>query len=181
MDDLHGRRLRRRRAARIVVRSDLDSGRPSVLLFADRDPGVPGSEWWVTPGGGMDPGETVAQTAVRELFEETGLMIGEEVLQGPAARRTVVHGYSDQVLVQEEHFFVVDVPRFEVDTAGFTELEQVTLLRHGWFRVEDLRGRVVWPAHLPHLLEWSGAPLLDWGVMDESTVPVRDLRAVLDV
>ena len=29
--------------------------------------------WWFTPGGGLDPGESHRDGAVRELFEETGL------------------------------------------------------------------------------------------------------------
>lgn len=166
------RRLRRRRAARVIVRSGAAEGRPKVLLFADRDPGVPGPVWWVTPGGGMDPGETPAQTAVRELFEETGLVVTEQVLQGPVARRLAVHGYSDQVLVQDEVFFLVDVEPFVVDTTGFTDLEQRTLLAHGWFDQAGLSTREVWPAHLPDYLGWSGGPVVDWGVMDESTVAV---------
>ncbi|MGD8215231.1 NUDIX hydrolase [Aestuariimicrobium sp. Y1814] len=167
-----GRRLRHRRAARVIVRSGATEGRPRVLLFADRDPGLPGTQWWVTPGGGMDPGETWAQTAVRELFEETGLVVGESQLQGPVASRLAVHGYSDQVLVQHEQFFLVDVDRFEVDTSRFTELEQRTLLSHGWFDADELATRVVWPAQLGDYLAWAGEPADEWGVMDESTVPV---------
>ena len=37
-----------------------------VLLFADTDPGVPGVSWWVTPGGGIDPGETPEAAGLRE-------------------------------------------------------------------------------------------------------------------
>lgn len=166
------RRHRRRRAARVIVRARDEAGMPRVLLFADTDPGVPGVSWWVTPGGGIDPGESEAQAAVRELAEETGLVIVAEQLQGPVAHRVVVHGYSDQVLEQTETFFLVDVDQFEVDTAGFTELEKQTLLDHGWFSADELAGREVWPAQVAELLTWDGAAPLDWGRVEESTVPV---------
>lgn len=179
MDPVTERRLRRRRAARVIVRSGAAVGRPEVLLFADRDPGLPRPAWWVTPGGGMDPGETEAQTAVRELFEETGLLITEDQLQGPVATRTVVHGYSDQVLVQSETFFLIDVEQFEVDTAGFTDLEKETLLAHGWFDAAGLAAREVWPAQLVDYLTWSGQPVVDWGVVEESTVPVEDASLIV--
>ena len=99
------RRVRRRQAARVVVRAE---GR--VLLASDCDPGIPGSQWWVTPGGGLDIGESFAQAAARELAEETGLLVDPGDFFGPVARRVVHHGYSDQVLVQREDFFVLDLP-----------------------------------------------------------------------
>ncbi|MGA4507964.1 NUDIX hydrolase [Propionibacteriaceae bacterium G1746] len=174
------RPLRRRRAVRLLVRSRDESGTARVLLFADRDPGLPGTEWWVTPGGGMDPGESEHQTGVRELFEETGLQVGPRQLQGPVARRLVVHGYSDQVLVQDEAFFLVETPVFDVSTDGFTPLEQVTLLSHGWFAAHELNGREVWPAQLHGVIDWAGAPEVDWGLVEESTVPVGDLERVAE-
>jgi len=44
-----------------------DSG-PEVDSARRRDNGL-----WTIPGGGMEPGETIAQTAVREVQEETGI------------------------------------------------------------------------------------------------------------
>lgn len=39
-------------------------------------------EGWTLPGGGMDPGEQPAETAVREAFEETGFRVETENLLG---------------------------------------------------------------------------------------------------
>ena len=161
------RRRKQRSASRVVVRSE---GR--VLLFKDTDPGVPGSGWWVTPGGGIDPGETAAQAAIRELFEEAGLVISEKDLIGPIAVRDVAHGYSDQILVQQETFYAIDVVRFTVDTTGFTEEERLKMVDSGWFTVEELACLTVWPAQLVQLLDADGSVCHDLGQVEESTVPL---------
>ncbi len=164
------RRVRTRQAARVVVRAE---GR--VLLGSDTDPGLPGTQWWVTPGGGLDAGESFVRAAARELAEETGLLIDPADLFGPVARRVVHHGYSDQILVQREDFFVLDLPaRFEPDTAGFTPEERVTMAAgFGWFTPAELADLTVWPAELARLFRASiGSPLIDFGDVEESTVPV---------
>ena len=163
---------RERRGVRVVV----TDGR-HVLLFADTDPGLPGSRWWVTPGGGMDPGETEAQTALRELAEETGLVATESELVGPVMRRVVAHGYSDQVCEQSESFFVLRTERFEVDTAGHTLAEKVTLAGHAWLPLDGLADLPdpVWPSTLADLVAVAGDPRAwpgDTGWVEESTVPL---------
>lgn len=56
-----------RHAGRVVV---LDPGGRVLLLRYDNDP--PDGRHWATPGGGLNPGETYAAAASRELAEETG-------------------------------------------------------------------------------------------------------------
>ncbi len=52
------------------------------LLLTKRD------DWevWCLPGGGLDTGETFAQAAVREAFEETGLQVALTELIGVYSR-----------------------------------------------------------------------------------------------
>jgi 8-oxo-dGTP pyrophosphatase MutT (NUDIX family) len=156
--------------------------RDRILLFADSDPGIPGVRWWITPGGGIDDGESEAVAAVREVEEETGLRITEADLLGPTMRRTVVHGYSDVVIDQQDVFYACWVPAFEVSTAGHTEDELLTMVEHRWWTRAELAAtdEEIWPAVLLDL--WKDADVRrdapapasapdDGGWVEESTVP----------
>jgi 8-oxo-dGTP pyrophosphatase MutT (NUDIX family) len=151
-----------------------------MLLFQDSDLGLdPVTHWWVTPGGGVDPGETDLEAAVRELWEETGLVVDAADLVGPLLTRLVVHGYSDKVVDQTEVFYVVRVPAFEVDTTAHTEEEQLTVADIRWWSLADLASThdEVWPRDVLTVLdlvhrpeEWSDGPVVAPPV-EESSVP----------
>lgn len=163
---------KKRSAVRVIVTDG-----EAVLLFADTDPGIPGSRWYTTPGGGIDAGETVEEAALREVFEETGLQLQVSDLVGPVMSRTVVHGYSDQICEQDEVFFVVGTSRFEPDTSGHTVSEQFTLVGHVWASLTEVHrlDAPVWPSNLCDIVALADQPdqwLWQLGVVEESTIPV---------
>ena len=167
------RPVKRRDAVRVIVRAD-----DHILLFEDSDPAYDHLRWWVTPGGGIDPGETQLQAAVRELRDETGLLADPGQLVGPLSRRLAVHGYSDQILEQAETFYLIDVTRFVVDITGHTVDEQITLQSHRWWPLRELADTEawIWPRYLPELVELAARPPvrpIDYGrETDESTLAV---------
>lgn len=150
-----------------------------LLLFRDSDPGLtPVPTFWITPGGGVDPGETDLEAAVREVEEETGLVITASELVGPLAERVVVHGYSDVVTTQDELFWFVRCAPFQVSTAGHTEVELATMTAHRWWTRAELERTTeeIWPRDLLAIRDLVGVddtvagPPTTLGAVDESTV-----------
>ncbi|MGR6317831.1 NUDIX hydrolase [Micromonospora soli] len=155
-----------RRAARVLLVDA--SGR--VLLFEGSDPARPGHRYWFTPGGGLDPGESPAEGAARELAEETGLRLAPAELGAPVWSETVEFPFDGVWYRQEQEFFLVRVPDWQVDTAGFNELERATMHGHRWWPVDELTATAEryypedLPAVLTRVLDAGGVPARDGGV-----------------
>jgi 8-oxo-dGTP pyrophosphatase MutT (NUDIX family) len=58
-----------RPTARVLLLDEFDR----VLLFRGQDPLTPSIRYWFPAGGGIEPGESAADAAQREVWEETGL------------------------------------------------------------------------------------------------------------
>jgi len=140
--------------ARLAARVLLIDQAGRVLLFHGIDPADPTDEYWVTPGGGLEPGESPVQGAVRELFEETGLRVDPATLGGPVFRNVVEFSFDGRRYRQEQDFFLLRVPSWEVDTANFDEVEKVAMDRYHWWPVGELEssGERYYPEILPDLL-----------------------------
>nr|MDT0661493.1 NUDIX domain-containing protein [Micromonospora sp. DSM 115978] len=139
-----------RRAARVLV---LDgSGR--VLLFHACDPARPDHRYWMTPGGGLDAGESAAVGAARELAEETGLRVTPAELGEPIWRDVTEFPFDGRWYRQEQEYFVMRAATCDVDTTGFTEVERGSIDAHRWWTLPELdqTDEVFYPGELPAVL-----------------------------
>jgi len=122
--------VRPRPVARLVV---LDP-RDRILLFETR---LDYTHVWMTPGGGVQPGESFEDGARRELWEEVGV---RDVEIGPWIW-TVEFRFerAGGVIDQHERYFVVRLASDAVDDANREAKERVEILRHRWWTVADMQ------------------------------------------
>ncbi|MEU7163839.1 NUDIX domain-containing protein [Streptomyces morookaense] len=71
-----------------------EEGRLLVIHKTDND-------LWALPGGGHDIGETIADTAVREVLEETGIQVEIERVTGVYTNPSHVMAYDDGEVRQQ--------------------------------------------------------------------------------
>jgi 8-oxo-dGTP pyrophosphatase MutT (NUDIX family) len=136
----------------------LDPTRQLLLFrFVHQHGALAGHVFWATPGGGLEPGETFAEAALRELQEETGVVV--ERIGDPVARREFVMTMPDgEQVVADEQFFVVPVDGQRVLRDRWTALEVEVIADHRWWTAPDLKAtqETVWPKDLPEILTSAG-------------------------
>lgn len=107
-----------------------------ILLIQRANP--PDEGCWTLPGGRVDPGETLELTAIREVFEETGLVV-----------RTVrelgkLHVPDGKGGIYEIHDFLVE--KIHGEASAGDDAEAI-----GWFRNEELSQLPLTPDLLHYL------------------------------
>ena len=120
----------------------LDPSREKVLLTKRGDNGR-----WCLPGGQLDSGECVEETCIREVLEETGLIVEVEQLIGVYSNPNMILSYDDQNQYQLIAFhFAVNVIGGELGLSNETtdfgyfsldEISNIDLMEHHQQRIMD--------------------------------------------
>lgn len=143
---------RERNAVRLVVQDATGA----VLLFWTGELTMPEfGQWWELPGGGLDPGESYAAAAVRELHEEAGLRIEIAQVGPPLWRRTASFRHREYRHLQHEVVAHVrlDTVAPALDESGRLDYEREDYTDFRWWPVEEIvAGGRFYPGRLPQCL-----------------------------
>ena len=147
--------MRERPSSRLLVIDPLE--RILLFRFEHKHGPLAGQQFWATPGGALDPGESYAQAACRELSEETGLVVDDP---GPeVGQRIAEFQMPDGEMVRaDERFFLVRAGALEISTERWTALEREVMAAHRWWSAAELLSTAeqVWPEDLTDLLIRTG-------------------------
>jgi 8-oxo-dGTP pyrophosphatase MutT (NUDIX family) len=119
-----------RTAARVLI---VSPARRVLLLRLEPSFDEP---FWVTPGGGVDDGETLEQAAMRELREEVGR--SDLSLGGLVWTRDVRFTWQEWIVQQREHVFRVEAPEEFVAVTEHPDEEPI--VGSAWFSADELLG-----------------------------------------
>jgi len=148
--------LRTRAAARLLV-LDADDRLLLFRLVFSRG-ALAGRTHWALPGGGIEPGETPEQAAIRELHEETGFVV-DDVGMSVGERSYKMRLPSGEVIASHETYFLVRIAATsEIDRDGWTELETEIIAEHRWWTAAELKAtsETVYPGNLMMMLVQAG-------------------------
>lgn len=112
-----------------------------MLLLQGHDPARPDERYWFSICGGTEGDESPAETAVRELREETGVEVTVEQLGAPFHRGRHEYSYGGVLYTAESTFLALRLDAVDLTFEGAEENEIITAA--GWFDLGKLTDLVL--------------------------------------
>ena len=92
---------------------------------------------WVTPGGGVESGESFEQALNRELYEELGLEI-DGSYQCIYIRNKPFTTKSGEEFISEERYFLVKIDNPNLSFNNMTQTEKRLTKDYKWWSVDEI-------------------------------------------
>jgi mutator protein MutT len=144
-----------RYVARVLVIND----EGEVYLLRGRDVTLPDrAPFWFTPGGKIDPGETSAQAAARELHEEVGLTATPESLGEVIGTEDSAYHFEGIPYRQHGVFYTYCSNSAALNADGWSDIETRTIDQGRYWSIAELRAttETIYPAHLAEIMAGVG-------------------------
>ena len=139
---IYGERVSRQGQLRLGCSAAIFDEQGRIFLTRRTDNGQ-----WCLPGGGMDPGESVAEACEREVWEETRLRVRVKRLVG-------VYSHPDQLAVYPDgnkaHIVAL---HFEVDVVDGTPALSEETTSFDFFSLGEIDGLEMFGRHRERILD----------------------------
>lgn len=140
--------------ARLTARVVLLDAEDRLLLMRGRLPDAPrGPSFWFTVGGGVEPGESVMEAALREVLEETGLT-DVELSRTVWYDETILRGPDLVPRLFQQHYILARTAGGPLSRAGWQALEHDLVDELRWWTLDELAVTpdMVYPVGLAELM-----------------------------
>lgn len=86
-------------------------------------------DYYKLPGGGIEPGETLEETLIREVREESGLIVKQQTIKEFGYVRRIEKGRIEDIFIQENYYFICEAEDtiMEQELDDYEAEEQFTL------------------------------------------------------